>query len=165
MADAYAVQPDPPWPRSAAIDEMCTMAPPPPFCITGTTALVSMNGAARLTVRMRLEQFDRGVEEAGRGRDGRVVHQDVDGPVLGHRLVDDALTLAQIAQVGDDDRGLTTFLLDHVQRLFGPVLDHVDEHHLRPLPGEQHRHCLSGTETRSAGPGAGDDGDLAFKPA
>ena len=31
------------------MDEMFTMDPPPAACMTGTTALVSMNGAARFT--------------------------------------------------------------------------------------------------------------------
>ena len=141
------------------------MDPPPPRCMTGTTAFVSMNGAARFTVKIcwsnSMEVSSRLVDDDDRG----VVHEYVDSAVKSDSLVDDALGLTQVAQIGDDDRRLPAFLLNHLQGLLSAILDDVDEHHTGTFACEQHRHGFARPQSRTAGPGSGHDCHLACKPA
>src|SRR2546425_6345626 len=91
---------------------------------------------------------------------GGVVHEHVDGPERFQGLVEQAVDLPLVADVGRDTDGLAAALLDLSDDRPEAALIALSVHHdARALGGHAQRGRLSDAAARTR-----DDGDLAVKP-
>ena len=106
----------------------------------------------------RLEERFRDLGDRPERRDVRVVHQDVDGPVLAHGEVDALLHLDRIGDVALEGRRDPVALRDGVGGPLHLALRPAGDHHLGAGVGERH-----GDAFTDALAGARDDRNLAFE--